>query len=153
MREYWIKSDTEVEMFIVVAMHVADAIKQAQVTVPVWFHESITVNDEDGVAVREVAPGVHAHVFSSTGDAYDACQCYDWIERGDILLIPREDIIGIADTWPFSVSATSGDLHTPVGGWLENPVLDHSIDDPFDFKPSITLAMSKPVADLLVRLS
>lgn len=51
------------------------------------------------------------HVFSSTGAAYDACQCDAEIKDGDILVIPSEGVVGIADTWPFAITAKRGALH------------------------------------------
>jgi len=57
------------------------------------------------------------HLFDSTGDAYDACQCGfhpetgEDIRTGDTLYIPSEGVIGVADTWPFAVTANHGALH------------------------------------------
>lgn len=62
------------------------------------------------------------HIFLSTGAAYDACQCDDDINDGDILLIPSEQVVGVADTWPFAVTKKSGDLHG-VSDWT-HPHLD-----------------------------
>lgn len=50
--------------------------------------------------------------FESTGDAYDACQVRDDIEDGDVLVIERERVIGIAYTWPFALTEEYGELHT-----------------------------------------
>ena len=50
--------------------------------------------------------------FESTGEAYDACQTDEDILSGDILIIRKEDVIGIADTWPFAVTEKFGKLHT-----------------------------------------
>ncbi|MEU7146997.1 hypothetical protein AB0B15_02995 [Streptomyces sp. NPDC045456] len=50
--------------------------------------------------------------FSSTGEAYGAVQCRDDIRDGDVLVIEREQVIGIADTWPFALTENHGDLHT-----------------------------------------
>lgn len=51
------------------------------------------------------------HEFSSTGDAYDACQCDDAVLGGDILIVRSEFVVGIAGTWPFAVSSDHGQLH------------------------------------------
>jgi hypothetical protein len=56
------------------------------------------------------------HHFESTGDAYDATQCDDTIRNGDILVIKSEGVVGIADTWPFAVTETSGKLHSLADG-------------------------------------
>ena len=58
------------------------------------------------------------HTFDSTREAYNATQCRDDIKKGDILLIPSEGVVGIADTWPFAVSSKRGELHgIDVTGW------------------------------------
>lgn len=58
------------------------------------------------------------HFFESTGKAYNACQCSDEIKTGDILFIPSEGVVGIADAWPVAVTANHGDLHSAVKGRL-----------------------------------
>ncbi|MDX3019995.1 hypothetical protein [Streptomyces acidiscabies] len=50
--------------------------------------------------------------FYSTGEAYGACQCSEEIHDGDVLVIDREKVIGIADTWPLALTEAFGDLHT-----------------------------------------
>lgn len=56
------------------------------------------------------------HQFVTTGEAYDACQCYDEIKKGDILLITDDCVVGIADTWPVAVTVKRGHLHRPAEG-------------------------------------
>lgn len=58
------------------------------------------------------------HFFESTGEAYDACQCAPEIKIGDILFIPSEGVVGIADVWPVAITADHGDLHRAVKGRL-----------------------------------
>lgn len=53
-----------------------------------------------------------AHLFDSTGEAYNACQCNSEIKTGDTLVIGSEGVVGLADTWPFAVTDESGDLHS-----------------------------------------
>jgi len=48
--------------------------------------------------------------FDSTGEAYDACQTGE-AEKGDLLWIPSEGVVGFADTWPFAVTRQHGALH------------------------------------------
>ena len=48
--------------------------------------------------------------FDSTGEAYDACQTGE-AEKGDLLWIPSEGVVGVADTWPFAVTCQYGKLH------------------------------------------
>ncbi|WP_050514483.1 hypothetical protein [Streptomyces rimosus] len=50
--------------------------------------------------------------FYSTGEAYGAVQCRDEIRDGDVLVIEREQVIGIAHTWPFALTQEHGSLHT-----------------------------------------
>lgn len=52
------------------------------------------------------------HRFHSTGEAYDDCQCRDDIETGDVLIIERERVVGVADAWPMAVTLEHGNLHT-----------------------------------------
>jgi len=57
--------------------------------------------------------------FYSTGNAYDASQCRDDIEDGDILLVPNEGAVAIlVRAWPVAVSPnTSGEhFHTLEDG-------------------------------------
>ncbi len=56
------------------------------------------------------------HYFPSTTTAYNMCQCSMFIQDGDILSIPSEGVIGIADTWPFAVTRHRGSLHG-VSNW------------------------------------
>jgi hypothetical protein len=55
---------------------------------------------------------VKVHKFDNTGDAYDACQCDDDINTGDVLVIEPEGVVGIAWVWPFALTAAHGALHT-----------------------------------------
>lgn len=60
------------------------------------------------------------HHFSSTQEAYDACQCDDTVKNGDILVIASERVVGIADTWPFAVTEPAGELHqVKPGHWYD----------------------------------
>jgi hypothetical protein len=56
------------------------------------------------------------HTFESTGDAYDACQCRDDIKDGDVLVIERERVVGVANCWPLAVTIERGELHEPAEG-------------------------------------
>ncbi|MFE7114918.1 hypothetical protein ACFU99_05770 [Streptomyces sp. NPDC057654] len=49
--------------------------------------------------------------FYSTGEAYGACQSREEIRDGDVLVVEREKVVGIAATWPFALTARFGDLH------------------------------------------
>lgn len=56
------------------------------------------------------------HLFESTGEAYDACQCDEDIKDGDVLVIESERVVGVADTWPFAVTVAHGNLHVLKDG-------------------------------------
>lgn len=60
------------------------------------------------------------HMFDYSGEAYDACQCDKSIEDGDILYIPSEGVVGIADTWPIAVTHSYGKLHTPADDYFQS---------------------------------
>lgn len=68
-----------------------------------------------------------AWIFDTTGDAYDAVQTHDEIKTGDTLLIPSEQIVGLAYTWPVAVTAQVGKLHTVASGPIAK--LDAGIGD------------------------
>ena len=52
------------------------------------------------------------HTFDSTGDAGKACQCDGNVKKGDILLVPSEDVVGIADVWPIAITKNHGEFHS-----------------------------------------
>ena len=51
------------------------------------------------------------HAFATTGNAYDASQCDEAISTGDTLIVLAEQVVAVAMTWPFAVTATCGKLH------------------------------------------
>lgn len=60
-------------------------------------------------------------MFDSTGDAYNACQCDEAIEDGDILLIISEGVVGSAGTWPVAVTKERGQFHHPASTYFLDP--------------------------------
>lgn len=60
---------------------------------------------------------VNVFEFNSTGAAYDACQCNDDIKKGDILFVPAEGVVGVADTWPMAITVRHGELHKLADGY------------------------------------
>lgn len=54
------------------------------------------------------------HFFSDTGEAYDACQCDENVKNGDTLICGN--VVALAYTWPVSVTAAYGHLHTMADG-------------------------------------
>lgn len=56
-----------------------------------------------------------AHILNTTGNAYDASNCSDRIEIGDVLIIPSEKVIGVASAWPVAITTEHGNIHTFSG--------------------------------------
>ena len=52
------------------------------------------------------------HYFDSTKEAYDCTQCDEAVQRGDILVIQSEKVVGVSDTWPIAVTKIAGELHS-----------------------------------------
>ena len=68
--------------------------------------------DPDRFAYRSFV----AHVFATSGNAYDACQTNPALVTGTLLLVPAAQIVALADTWPFAVTASHGALHQVAAG-------------------------------------
>jgi hypothetical protein len=73
------------------------------------MQETYLRTDEGDVTSFQSDAGVHR--FDSSRDAYDACQCCEGVNDGDVLIIASEGVIGIADTWPFAMTQAHGSLH------------------------------------------
>jgi len=56
------------------------------------------------------------HVYESTGEAYDDCQCNPLIGSGDTLIIESEHVVGLAWAWPIAVTQAAGKLHQVTAG-------------------------------------
>lgn len=57
------------------------------------------------------SPNVHA--FESTRDAYDAVNSDESIRDGDVLVVARESVVGIAvSAWPTAITPEHGAFHT-----------------------------------------
>lgn len=53
------------------------------------------------------------HVFESSTEAYDATQCDDNINEGDVLVVTNEDIAGfLYRAWPVAITKATGSFHT-----------------------------------------
>ena len=66
--------------------------------------------------------------FGSTEEAYNACQCDETIVDGDLLVVPREKIVGLAWTWPLAITTNYGEFHTlAVGGCADHLLKDAHI--------------------------
>ena len=66
--------------------------------------------------------------FDTTEQAYDACQTDENICRGDVLLIAPERVIGIAGTWPISITEAHGCLHQALEGQIGKYLLENEAD-------------------------
>ena len=58
-----------------------------------------------------IVDGVRVWTFDSSADAYDMTQCDDDLKTGDVLLIPSEKVVGVADVYPMAVTKNAGHLH------------------------------------------
>ena len=52
------------------------------------------------------------HAFATTGNAYYASQCDEAISTGDTLIVLDEQVVAVAMTWPFAITAKAGKLHS-----------------------------------------
>jgi hypothetical protein len=76
--------------------------------------------------------------FYSTGSAYDASQCRDDIEDGDILIVPNESAIAIlCAAWPTAITNDTAGEHfhktTEEFSWES--------DENRQYLPSVNLAL------------
>lgn len=72
------------------------------------------------------------HIFSSTEEAYDMAMCGPDVKFGDVLLIPNENVVGVAFAWPFAVTPITGSLHGLVAGYVfegKDSFLNTSIEE------------------------
>lgn len=57
------------------------------------------------------------HTFECTGEAYDASQCSEEIESGDVLIATEDQAAGfLMDAWPVAVTTKRGVFHTIADG-------------------------------------
>ncbi|WP_405775892.1 hypothetical protein [Streptomyces sp. NBC_01538] len=66
---------------------------------------------QEGLRVTQDSNEPQVWTFYSTGEAYGAVQCREEIHDGDVLVIEREKVVGIAETWPFALTEAFGELH------------------------------------------
>jgi hypothetical protein len=62
------------------------------------------------------------HEFDSTAEAYDASQCDDNINSGDVLIVKSERVVGVlVEAWPVAVTEAHGTMHAlaPGSTWAE----------------------------------
>ena len=51
------------------------------------------------------------HIFESTKAAYNATMIGEEVSIGDILIIPSEEVVGVAYAWPFALTEDTCALH------------------------------------------
>jgi hypothetical protein len=90
---------------------------------------------------------MRVHTFGSTESAYDACQCDEAITDGDVLHIPSEGVVGLADTWPVAITVEHRELHTlRDGADVPSFLVDRDMtQDQLDFAVSLAQAHFYPV--------
>jgi hypothetical protein len=50
------------------------------------------------------------HYFTSSGRAYNECQCNPRIKTGDVLVVQSESVIALADAWPVPITSKGGEF-------------------------------------------
>jgi hypothetical protein len=83
---------------------------------------------------------MNVHNFSSSGSAYDACQCDEDIKDGDVLVIESEEVAGVAGTWPVAVTVKNGELHTLIAGKTPEEVFDEEPEMVAGYRNAVQLA-------------
>ena len=90
-------------------------------------------------------PSVHTFDGMSSGQAYDWTQCNDEVRFGDVLIVPREGIVGImVAAWPLAVTRSHGQFHQidPAIGW-DKAIKAWSEKDRVDYSASLATARDK----------
>jgi hypothetical protein len=93
--------------------------------------------DTTEVFSLDIIDGVRVWTFNYTGTAYDLCQCDneyteingESIKFGDVLRIPRENVIGLAHVWPTAVTKNTGHLHGQAEGHTVDSIWKDIIND------------------------
>ena len=87
----------------------------------------MTLNEyrEHGTATFRtvILDGVRVHTFAAdatSGEVYDTTQVDDRIHDGDVLVVPRERIVGfLLQAWPCAITDAHGDLHALLPSFYE----------------------------------
>lgn len=51
------------------------------------------------------------YCFNTSEEARVYCETTDTVEDGDILFIPKENVVGCSGAWPFAITKFKGNLH------------------------------------------
>jgi len=84
-----------------------------------------------------------AHIYTgyTTGEVYDDAQTNDGVHSGDVLVVPRERVVGfLIGAWPVAVTSERGAFHpkNPERTWdtVQYP------DDGIDYKSIAAFAVA-----------
>lgn len=116
-----------------------DAMAWANRLVAMGNHRLVQVKAERK-PVKPIA--VHSFDGMGSGTAYDMTQCDDAIRFGDVLIVPREGIVGImVAAWPLAVTQAHGSFHVidPAIGF-EEACKAWSTKDRVDYLASLDMA-------------
>lgn len=89
--------------------------------------------------VHEFESSAHAKVLGSHCVSSDTDSAYSCIRFGDVLVIPSEQVIGIACGAPFAVTAVAGDLDVLTGSIM------HALDGRGVTAPYLRAAVSEAI--------
>lgn len=96
-------------------------------------------------SLKNFLAGNGVYVFRSSEAAYNASQCTEGI-TGSCLVVPSEQLVGIADTYPIAITENPGDLHVPHPGF--NPFEGRKVTDAqIEFAKAVSESLNFPVAD------
>ena len=92
--------------------------------------------------------GVNVWVCSDSGTAYNLSQNLPISDNGSILYVPSENIVGVVNPWPISVTNNIGELHYPTN-WktigndkiTKTPAYSYKLEDG-------TIVQAKPENDI-----
>lgn len=91
----------------------------------------------ESVIGNKLPEGLEIHYFDSTGEAYDAANCE--LERGSVMCVPGEGVVGLSWDWPIAVTEAAGELHLIENGKQE-AVLEDAGFSPESIQVALALA-------------
>lgn len=96
---------------------------------------------------REFQPGIQVWYFDDSGDAYDATQCRECIDDGDVVVCLKEGVVGVLMTaWPTAVTRENGALHTMAPGYHMNTTDDGKYCRSYDLACAIAARNNLTIA-------
>lgn len=88
-------------------------------------------------------PTVHTFTDLTSGEVYDQAQVDRSIGNGDVLVVPREGVVGIlVDAWPVAITSSAGAFHTlePHADWSTIRSISPERNPGVDFRRSYEAA-------------